>query len=50
MNTHKYRLAKNGIEMGIYPAHSMAMQVMCIDSHKSGSPLTDYALTIVTVK
>ena len=50
MNTHKYRLAKRGIDMGTFPTHSMATQAMCIDSHTSGSPLTDYALTIVTVK
>jgi hypothetical protein len=50
MNTHQYRLTKRGVNMGTYRVHSIVTQIMCIDAHKSGSPLTDYAITIVTDK
>jgi hypothetical protein len=46
--TPKYRVAKRGIDLGTFPTHSMAMQAMCIDAHKSKSPLTDYNLYTVT--
>jgi hypothetical protein len=44
--THRYALARRGVNIGTFTHYEDAVAAMCADAHATRAPLTDYALTI----